>query len=122
MPKWHVLVVEDDPDGQEVVTRILRHHQITTDVAPTAEDALTLLANPHYTVAVIDLALPKMDGWTLLEKIRANPALADMPCIAVTAFHSAEVAVQAIHAGFAAYFPKPLEATSFVRELESVCN
>jgi CheY-like chemotaxis protein len=86
---WHVLVVEDDPDGQEVVTRMLRHHQITTDVVDNAEDALALLARQQYTLAVVDLALPTTDGWTLLEQIKANPAYKNMPCIAVTAFHSA---------------------------------
>ena len=120
MSDWHVLVVEDDPDGQEVVTRILRHHRITTDVAATAEEALTLLAKTRYDLAVIDLALPTMNGWALLQNIRSNPKLAGMPCVAVTAFHSAEVAVEAIQAGFAAYFPKPLEATSFVRELQRI--
>jgi AmiR/NasT family two-component response regulator len=39
--------------------------------------------------------------------------------VAVTAYHSAEVAYQAVEDGFVAYFPKPLEATSFVRELQN---
>lgn len=120
MSKWHVLVVEDDPDGQEVATRILRHHQITTDVAGTAEQALDLLSRNRYTLAVVDLALPEMDGWSLLEAIQQNPALANFPCVAITAYHSAEVAVKAIGAGFSAYFPKPLDATAFVREIERI--
>jgi hypothetical protein len=40
--------------------------------------------------------------------------------VAVTAYHSANVAMKAIQAGFVAYFPKPLEAASFVRELSRV--
>ncbi len=122
MSDWHVLVVEDDPDGQEVVARILRHHQIGSDVVPTAEDALSRLESEQYNLAIIDLALPAMDGWTLLKTIRANSKLKGLPCVAVTAFHSADVAVQAITSGFAAYFPKPLEATSFVRELQRICG
>jgi CheY-like chemotaxis protein len=120
MSEWHVLVVEDDPDGQEVVTRILRHHRITTDVAATAEEALKKLAVSKYDLAVIDLALPTMNGWALLETIKASSRFSNLPCVAVTAFHSAEVAVEAIQAGFVAYFPKPLEATSFVRELQRI--
>jgi CheY-like chemotaxis protein len=120
MSDWHVLVVEDDPDGQEVVTRILRHHRITTDVASSAEDALKKLSSTHYDLAVIDLALPIMNGWALLEAVKANTKLSSLPCVAVTAFHSAEVAVEAIQAGFVAYFPKPLEATAFVRELQRI--
>jgi CheY-like chemotaxis protein len=114
-----VLVVEDDPDGQEVVSRILRYHRIAHDVAADGETAIELLGQNTYAVLVIDLALPNIDGWQLLNVVRTSP-LSHVPCIAVTAFHSAEVAVEAIRAGFAAYFPKPLEATSFVRELMRV--
>lgn len=120
MSDWNVLVVEDDPDGQEVVTRILRHHRIMADVVGNGEDALAMLSANQYDLAVIDLALPTINGWTLLDAIRANPRTATIPCVAVTAFHSAEVAVEAIQAGFNAYFPKPLDATSFVRELQTI--
>ncbi len=117
-----LLVVEDDPDGQEVVLRVLRHHKIAVDMAYTAEDALDMLAENAYTGAIFDLALPGMDGWSLLETVRNNASTADMPCVAITAYHSADVAVKAIQAGFAAYFPKPLETVSFVRELERVLS
>lgn len=120
MNSWYVLVVEDDPDGQEVVTRMLRHHGIPAVMADSGETAITLLNDVQYTAAVIDLALPGIDGWTVLKAIRQNPNTANLPCVAVTAFHSADVAVKAIQSGFNAYFPKPLDATSFVRELQRV--
>ena len=117
MSEWNVLVVEDDPDGQEVVGRILRYHNISADIAGTGEEALALLDHNEYSIAVIDLALPKIDGWRLLDAIRKSPRTKLMPCVAVTAFHSAEVATKAIKMGFSAYFPKPLDAASFMREL-----
>lgn len=118
MENWHLLVVEDDPDGQEVVSRMLKYHRIPISVVGTAEDALeTLQAENDITGCIIDLHLPGMDGWSLLKAIKADAATADLPCVAVTAYHSEEVAVHAIEAGFASYFPKPLDATSFVREL-----
>ena len=118
MSELHILLVEDDPDGQEVVGRILRHHHIVTDIATTGEEALNLLAKGSYNAAIVDLNLPSIDGWKLLQTIQANPKVAHMPCIAVTAFHSAEVAVKAIEAGFTAYFSKPIEPGSFVQELQ----
>ncbi len=120
MSDWNILVVEDDPDSQEVVSRILRHHNITIEVTGTAEDALKILGQRKFTLAIIDLALPQADGWQLLQSIRETPAIAKLPCVAVTAFHSAEVAVKAIKSGFNAYFSKPLDATSFVRELQNL--
>jgi CheY-like chemotaxis protein len=115
-----ILVVEDDPDGREVVGRILRYHRLTADIANDAEEALVLLETNGYSAAILDLSLPGMDGWTLLKTIQKDPRTKDLRCVAVTAYHSVETAVAAIEAGFAAYFPKPLEPTSFVRELERV--
>lgn len=119
---WKILVVEDDPDGQDVVQRILKHHGIAFDAVYDAETALPAVQQNHYTAAIIDLALPNIDGWGLLSAIQKDPNTAYLPCFAVTAFHSAEVAVEAINRGFIAYFPKPLDPTSLVREIERTLN
>jgi CheY-like chemotaxis protein len=116
----NILVVEDDPDGQELVGRMLRHHRIPSEVVGSAEDALAMLAQQNYRAVIIDLALPGMDGWTLLNQIHSSPGTAELPCVAMTAYHSPELAIEAVRAGFLAYFPKPLEATSFVRELQRI--
>src|ERR1700759_1973776 len=111
MAERRILVVEDDMDGQEVFEHILRHHNINADIVSTGEEAISQMAIQKYSAAIIDLALPKIDGWTLLEAILANHTAAPIPWGAVTAFPSAEVAVKAIEAGFVAYFPKPLDPT-----------
>jgi CheY-like chemotaxis protein len=117
---WNILVVEDDPDGQEVVGRMLKHQHIKYDLARSGEDALEMLAKGRYTGAILDLALPGIDGWSLLKSIKNDPKTRQLSCVAVTAYHSTDMAVKAIAAGFSAYFPKPLETTSFVRELQRV--
>jgi CheY-like chemotaxis protein len=119
---WKFLVVEDDPDGQDVVQRILRYHGIAFDAVYDAESALPALQKNEYTAAIIDLALPAIDGWGLLSAIRNNPATETLPCFAVTAFHSAEVAVEALNRGFTAYFPKPIDAASIVQEIGRILN
>jgi CheY-like chemotaxis protein len=122
MSDWRILVIEDDPDGQEVVGRMLRHFKIPNDIVGNADEALEQLSHQNYTAAIVDLALPGMDGWTLLQTIHSHAETADLPCVAVTAFHSPELAVKAVKAGFTAYFPKPLEANSFVQELQRVLS
>lgn len=117
MKDWKILVVEDEYDGQQVVSRILQYMGIQCDVADTAEDALDLMAEQAYTAAILDLALPGMDGFELLSHIRADEATADMPCVIITAYHSSQVKRQALEAGCNAYFPKPIEDTTFIREL-----
>ena len=120
LDRRRILVVEDEPDGQEVVAELLQRHNLITDRAYSAEEALVFLVQNTYAGAVIDLALPGMDGWGLLRTIRSTPACADLPCIAVTAFHTSKVRQQAIASGFNAYFPKPLDPEGFVRDLSRV--
>ncbi len=120
LDKWHMLVVEDEPDGQDVVAQILELYKISTDAVGTAEDALAKLEQTEYTAAIIDLNLPGMDGVELVRKIRAHTVLKSLPCIAITAYHTSAVKQQALASGFDAYFPKPLDDTAFVRELERV--
>lgn len=120
MSEWRILVIEDDTDGQEVMARMLNHHHIPMDVVYSAEEGLELLSKNKYSGVITDLALPGMDGWGLLATMQITPHVSELPCVAVTAYHSAEVAVKAIEAGFAAYFAKPLEPASFVRDLQRV--
>ena len=122
MSEWTALIVEDESDSADVVSRILSYHNIEHQIAVTAEEALQKLEGFHPTLLIVDLSLPGMDGWSFLNKIQSNPATSDIQAVATTAYHSTEVAEEAITAGFRAYFPKPIEATSFVRELEGIIS
>jgi DNA-binding response OmpR family regulator len=73
---WRILVVEEHPDGQEVVGTILAHLNMEADVAGNVSEADGFLfgAAQQYHAAIIDLALPDKDGWDLLGQICNNPA------------------------------------------------
>jgi CheY-like chemotaxis protein len=119
---WRILVVEDDPDGQVVVATILEHMNIPLDVAGNSTEAERFLFNirTRYNAVIIDLALPDKDGWELLSEIQAAPDTKDVPCIAVTAYHTSKLREEAVKAGFVAYFAKPIDSTSFIRQLEAI--
>jgi CheY-like chemotaxis protein len=119
---WKILVVEDDPDGQELIGRLLRRHGVACDLVYDAEDALDCLSREQYSGVVIDLVLPEIDGWTLLKKIKANTHLAGLPCIAISAYHNPTIAADAARAGFTNYFAKPLEVTPFMAELQQLID
>ena len=120
--KWHMLVVEDDADGQVVMATLLGHLNITTDIAANAEEAEQFLfkSGSKYDGAILDLALPDKDGWQILAEILEDSRTANLPCIAVTAYHTSKLREEAILAGFKAYFPKPIDGSIFLRELESI--
>jgi CheY-like chemotaxis protein len=117
---WNVLVVEDEADSMELVQEILSYYGIHSTGATTGEEAAQLLEKMTPTLIILDLALPGLDGWGLLKRIKAHETLSQVPCVAITAFHTPELAEQAIASGFSAYFSKPIEATSFARELQAI--
>jgi CheY-like chemotaxis protein len=122
MKNWHILIVEDEQDGQEVVQGILGYFHISTDVAENAENAIGLLNKTSYTAAVIDLGLPGIDGLELVRFIREQATLSKLPCIAITAYHTSKLKQESLEAGFDAYFSKPLDDTGFMRELDRIVS
>lgn len=118
MKDIYALIVEDQPDSAELVARILTFHNRSSVIATSAENAIALLEEHRPQIIILDLTLPAVDGWGLLKIIRNIPLIARVPVIAITAHHYAAVAREAVKAGFNAYFSKPLDATSFARELD----
>jgi CheY-like chemotaxis protein len=115
-----ILIVEDDPDGQALVSHVIGYLNIPFEVAGDAERALNILeaSGQAFQVVIIDLALPGKNGWELLSAVRSNPPIAHLNCLAVTAFHTSKVRQDALRFGFDAYFSKPLDVTGFTHELK----
>jgi CheY-like chemotaxis protein len=116
-PTWRVIVVEDEYDSVQMVSKILAYHDIDVWVAHNGVECLELLDQVEATMIVTDLAMPGMDGWEMLAAIRSNPSTRMIPVVALTAYHSVDVAEEAIAAGFDAFFSKPIHPKSFVQNL-----
>lgn len=117
-----ILVVEDEADSRELIQGLLGYHGIQPVTVPTAEDALDQLNTLMPHLMIIDLSLPEMDGWSLMQRLLADDRYRQTKCVAITAYHRPGLAAEALEAGFDAYFSKPLDATSFVRELDVILN
>ncbi len=120
MTAWKVLLVDDEPDSLALLYEILALHGANVYQAPGGEQALALLKTVLPTLVVVDLAMPKPDGWDLLKVVRETPAIASVPVVAVTAFYSDQVARQAISAGFNGFFQKPIRASAFLSKLKEI--
>jgi CheY-like chemotaxis protein len=119
---WQALVVEDDYDSLQVVRQALEFSGAQVETAETGSRALEMLRHLAPALIVLDLALPDIDGWQTLKAIRANPATADIPVIAITAYHSVQVVEEALKAGFNAYYSKPLDIQAFLAGLKEFVN
>lgn len=117
---WNVLIVEDEYDSIQVMTRVLTHHGATVYVARNGRECLRILKDFTPSIILMDLDMPIMDGWETLTQIRANPDTKSLPVVAITAYHSANVAEDAEHAGFNGYFAKPVSIRSIMPKLEQI--
>jgi CheY-like chemotaxis protein len=81
-----VLVVDDDPDDLRLVQKILhKNSQFQVRLAQGGPAGLAAIHSKPPHAVILDLFMPELDGFTLLETMRANPALRDIPVIIFTA-------------------------------------
>jgi CheY-like chemotaxis protein len=71
--EWHVLLVEDEYDSIQLVSKILRYNGAKVTVAHNGYECLALVDEIKPTLIIMDLGLPKMNGWETLAKLRENP-------------------------------------------------
>lgn len=109
-----VLVVEDEADHRELVRHILAAAGATVRAAGGAEAALRLVAGWRPELMVLDIAMPDMDGYELLARLR-RVLLAAPPAIALTGFAAASDAARALQAGFQAHHAKPFQPQQLLR-------
>ena len=108
----NVLVVDDDPDGRDVIGEILRTKGADVLALGSAEEALSVLARRVPDVLVSDIGLGGIDGLGLMRRVRALPGpVSAVPAIALTAYARPEDRVRAFGAGYQIHITKPIEPT-----------
>ncbi|HSO30861.1 MAG TPA: hybrid sensor histidine kinase/response regulator, partial [Labilithrix sp.] len=105
----HALVVEDDPDGNELITTILERYGARVTSVGTAAAALEAIDAERPDILVSDIGLPDADGIELIKLVRTRAFAQGMPAIALTAYASRQDAAKAIAAGFDAHVAKPVQ-------------
>ena len=117
-----VLVVDDEPDARELVSRILLEYGADVVAVNTARDALDRLDAVRPDVIVSDLGLPRSDGYSLIREVRRRPRHAggDVPALALTAFARSEDRRRALMAGYQAHLAKPAEPSELVTLIASL--
>jgi len=114
-----VLVVEDQAENRDLMAYLLRAFGHEVDTAVDGAEGLEAVRRRRPDLAVIDIQMPVMDGLQLVAALKADPALASIPAVGVTAFAMVGDRDRILSAGFDGYLSKPIEATTFVGELEA---
>jgi two-component system cell cycle response regulator DivK len=108
-----VLVIEDNPVNLEVVTAFLEGESCLVLSAGTAEIGLRLAADERPDLILMDLQLPGMTGYEATRKLKADPATASIPVVALTAQAMRGDEARAREAGCDAYLTKPVDMEVF---------
>ncbi|WP_342451859.1 HAMP domain-containing protein [Frateuria flava] len=105
-----ILIVDDDIRNIYSLTSVLESHGVEVMHAEGGREGITILEQtPGIDIALIDIMMPEMDGYETMQQIRAQPALADVPLIAVTAKAMKGDRQKCLDAGASDYIAKPVD-------------
>jgi DNA-binding response OmpR family regulator len=111
------VVVEDHPPTHKLLVDWLAGAGVRTASAFDGESGLALARETRPQLIVLDIKLPKLDGWQVLTKLKHDPATADIPVAVVTV---SENAYPVGELGVQEFFVKPLDAEEFLRRLRAL--
>jgi CheY-like chemotaxis protein len=117
-----VLVVEDNEINMELVRDVLGAKGYRTLEATSGEAALEIVQKQAPDLILLDIQLPGMDGYTTLQRLRAMPAAAETPVVALTAQAMEGDRESFLAAGFDGYISKPIDVPEFVRAVAGYCS
>jgi DNA-binding response OmpR family regulator len=115
----HVLVVDDEPEISKMVAKIMeaRGHRVT--VAKDGQDALDSVVRDRPDVMILDLNLPKLDGFEVCKRLKTDPATRAIPIVMLTAAYvSVEDATRGVGIGADEYVVKPFLREVLVHNVE----
>jgi len=115
-----ILIVEDNEKNMKLVRDVLQVKGYQTLEAANAEDGIALAQAHMPDLVLMDIQLPGMNGIDALGVLRADPATAAIPVIAVTASVMQQDRKQITEAGFDAYIGKPINLREFLQAVKTM--
>jgi two-component system cell cycle response regulator DivK len=120
-----VLLVDDSSDAREMYGEYLRYAGFRVVTADNGEEALAAAQAEWPAVILMDLAMPRMDGWEAIRRLRADPLTAEIPIVALSAYAFGEEPERAREAGADMCLSKPClppQVARVVRAMLGTCH
>jgi len=106
--RCRVLIADDDPLSRELLCDCLEPLGVEVIQARDGVEAIESIRHHVPQLLLVDIQMPRMDGFELLRRIRSNPGTASIPVLAISAFAMAGDAERALARGFDHYITKPV--------------
>ncbi len=113
-----ILLAEDEPSLARAVVKILENNNYTAEAVYNGEDALAYLETGEYDAAILDIMMPKMDGITVLKKLRASGNTT--PILMLTAKSEVDDKVLGLDSGANDYLTKPFDSKELLARIRAM--
>ena len=115
----NILIIDDYADNRELLRLMLEGagHQVREAEDGHAGLEMALAVTPD--LILVDISMPKLNGWEVLRELRVRESTRSVPCIAVTAFGDGG-RMRALAEGFDAYLPKPYRRAELIETVEGL--
>lgn len=113
----HILIVEDDLDIQELLRNFLREAGYETTIVSDGMEAIASFSASHFDLVLLDIMLPKIDGFTVCELIRKQ---SQVPIIMLTALNGEEEQIKGLDLQVDDYITKPFSMPILIRKIAAV--
>ncbi|NTV14104.1 MAG: response regulator [Desulfobulbaceae bacterium] len=110
-----ILIVDDNPQNRLLAGDILAFHGYAVNLAVDGQEGIALAEQLHPDLVLMDIQMPRLDGFAALIRLRENPATRDLPVIAMTAMAMRGDHERILAAGFAGYLAKPINSRELPR-------
>ena len=115
-----ILLVEDEERIRKIINIIIRGEDIEIDEAEDGAQALEKIRANNFDLIILDIMIPEIDGFGVLEEIRNTERTADLPVIIVSARTSDRDILEGLKGGANYYIPKPFEPQELISSLELI--
>lgn len=106
-PRYSLLVVDDNQMNREMLSKRLQRQGYQVTVAVDGRQALDMLSSQEFSLVLLDIMLPEMNGYQVLETLKADRSLSHIPVIITTALDEADGKARCIELGAEDYLTKP---------------
>ncbi len=115
---FHILVIDDDKNTRRYLKAVLETEHYTVSLAENGEEALDILSHEYIDLIILDIMMPKMDGYEFTNIIRDSNS--DLPILMVTARQLPEDKHKGFRAGIDDYLTKPIDETELLLRIKAL--
>jgi CheY-like chemotaxis protein len=112
-----ILIIDDYADNRELLRLMLEQNGYVVREAQDGREGIRVACDAQPDAALIDLSMPGLDGWDVLNELRADARTRNIPCAAISAFADG-AREDALSHGFDAYLTKPFRRNELIRTVE----